>query len=201
MSGFASSIWRSVKGRQVWVSCGVGVRLPGEADRRHHAVEELAGTADEGQAFEVLFAPGRLADEHHPRLRIAGGEHQLLRRLAQPAALEAVEQGAEVFQARGVSCQFARRHDGGIRRRRGVERGRNRRRARGCTRKQGRAGRFRRGSGDRQFLVRRSDWGGLRIRAEAVHRLFLQHGIDAGLHIEGEDRAQIGIVGIHGHEA
>ena len=27
--GAASSIWRSMKGRQISVSCGVGVRLPG----------------------------------------------------------------------------------------------------------------------------------------------------------------------------
>ena len=29
MSGLASSIWRRMKGRQIAVSCGVGVRLPG----------------------------------------------------------------------------------------------------------------------------------------------------------------------------
>ncbi len=29
ISGFASSIWRWMNGRQIWLSCGVGVRLPG----------------------------------------------------------------------------------------------------------------------------------------------------------------------------
>ena len=28
-SGLASSIWRRMNGRQIWLSCGVGVRLPG----------------------------------------------------------------------------------------------------------------------------------------------------------------------------
>ena len=36
-----------------------------EPDRRHHQVEQLAGAPDEGQAFEVLLASRRLADEHH----------------------------------------------------------------------------------------------------------------------------------------
>ena len=181
-----------------------------ETDRSHHAVEELAGAADEGQAFDVLLAPGRLADEHHLRLRIAGGEHQLLCGLAQPAALEPVEQGAQVVEAGGAFRQLPRRHDGCVRRWRGIGdrlRGKCRARVRSATtRKQRQAGGPCRcnlciGGGSRRLIERRRclglrTEGGSRIAGKAIHRLFLQHGIDARLHIEGEDRAQFGRVGI-----
>ena len=66
-----------------------------EPDRRQHAVEQLAGAADERQALDVLVAARRLADEHHARLRIAVGEHQAARGGVQRAAVEAVEHGAQ----------------------------------------------------------------------------------------------------------
>ena len=82
MSGLASSIWRSVNGRQICALLrrrrAVAGRAPRndvgdigagavEADRRDHQVEQLAGASDEGQAVEVLLASRRLADEHHAR--------------------------------------------------------------------------------------------------------------------------------------
>ena len=79
-------------------------------------VEQLAGAADERQALDILVAAGRLADEHHARLRIAVGEHELRGGRAQRAALEAVENGAQLVEAGGAAGRFARRHDGGIRR-------------------------------------------------------------------------------------
>ena len=63
-----------------------------EPDRRDHAVEQLAGTADERQALDVLVAPGRLADEHDARLRIAVGEHQPRGGVFQRAAVEFFQQ-------------------------------------------------------------------------------------------------------------
>src|SRR5216684_1806801 len=74
MSGSASSIWRKMKGRQIPLSCGVGVRFP---DGRHHAIEQLAGAADERKALQIFVAPRCYPDEHQPRLRIAVRENQL----------------------------------------------------------------------------------------------------------------------------
>ena len=42
-----------------------------------HAVEKLAGAADEGLALKVLIAARRFADEHDMGLRIAVGEAQI----------------------------------------------------------------------------------------------------------------------------
>ena len=79
-----------MNGRQICVSCGVGVRLPGgrhgnhvgdvglaavEPDRGDHPVEQLAGTSDKRQALDVLVAAGRFADEHDAGLRITVGKH------------------------------------------------------------------------------------------------------------------------------
>ena len=123
-SGFTSSIWRWMNGRQICVSCGVGVAVAGrpprnhvgdvglaavEPDRRHHPVEQLAGAADERQALDVLVAPGRFADEHDPRLRIAVGEHQPRRGVLQRAALELLQQRAQRLQRRRGSRRLARR--------------------------------------------------------------------------------------------
>ena len=62
--------------------------VPRQADRREHAVEKLAGPADEGQALDVLVAARRFADQHDPAFRIAVGEDELRRRQAEIAAVE-----------------------------------------------------------------------------------------------------------------
>jgi hypothetical protein len=117
-SGPASSIWRSVNGRQIADSCGVGVRLPGrppghdvgdidrraiEPDRRQHAVEQLAGAADERQALDVLVASWRLAHEHHARLRVAVGEHELGGGGAHAQPSKRSRIAAQFFEAGGAS--------------------------------------------------------------------------------------------------
>ena len=117
MSGLASSIWRSVNGQADLALLrrrrAVAGRAPRndvgdigggavEPDRRHHPVEQLAGASDERQPLEILLASRRLADEHHARLRVAVGEHQLLRGRAQRAALEPVS------MARSSSSDAAR---------------------------------------------------------------------------------------------
>ena len=122
-----------MNGRQICVSCGVGVRLPGgrqgmhvgdvglaaiEPDRRDHAVQQLAGTSDEGQALDILVAAGGFADEHDARLGIAVGKHQPRRGVLQRATLESFQQRAQRFQRRRGSCCFARGGNRGLRRRR-----------------------------------------------------------------------------------
>ncbi len=87
-----------------------------EADRRQHAVEQFAGTADEGQALDVFVAAGRFADEHHARLRIAVGEYQLRRGRLQRAAVEFLQNGAQLVERLGAFCRFARGHGGLVRR-------------------------------------------------------------------------------------
>ena len=52
-----------------------------EPDRRDHPVQQLAGTPDEGQPFDVFLASGGFANEHDARLRIAIGKHQARRRV------------------------------------------------------------------------------------------------------------------------
>ena len=89
-----------------------------EADRGDHAVEQLARAADERQALDVLVAAGRLADEHHARLRIAVGEHELGRGRSQRAAVEFVEQRAQRLQRRRGARGLARGGDRRIGRRR-----------------------------------------------------------------------------------
>ena len=83
-----------------------------EADRRQHAVEQFAGAADEGQALDVFVAAGRFADEHHARPWVAVGEHQLRRGRFQRAAVEFVENGAQLVERLGAFGRFARRHGG-----------------------------------------------------------------------------------------
>ena len=89
-----------------------------EADGGQHAVEQFAGAADEGQALDVFVAAGRLADEHHPRLRIAVGEHQLGGGGLQRAAFEALQHGAQLVERLGGFRRFARGHDRFLGRRR-----------------------------------------------------------------------------------
>ncbi|SOR27794.1 protein of unknown function [Methylorubrum extorquens] len=89
----------------------VGAR-PVETDRRHHPVEELAGASHERLADPVLVGPRCLADEHHPRLRIAVGEDEVLGSEAQAAALEAAQQlfqFVEGLHLRGPCPRIVRR--------------------------------------------------------------------------------------------
>ena len=73
----------------------------GEPDRGEHAVEQLAGAADEGLALQVLVAARRLADQHDARGDAAAGEAQALRRALERAAFELGEQRLELGQRRG----------------------------------------------------------------------------------------------------
>src|SRR5581483_3998772 len=68
-----------------------------EADRSQHQVEQFSGSADEGLACEILVAAGRLTDQHDPGLRIAAREYELRRRRLQGAAIELVQQIAQLF--------------------------------------------------------------------------------------------------------
>ena len=87
-----------------------------EPDRRDHPVQQLAGTSDERQALDVLVAPGRFADEHDARLRIAVGKHQPRRGVFQRAAVEIFQQRAQRLQRRRGSRRFPRRCDRRLRR-------------------------------------------------------------------------------------
>jgi len=64
------------------------------------AVEQLAGAADERPADTVFVAARRLADEHDPRAGRAVGEDELGRRRLQPAAVKALQFGAQVVERR-----------------------------------------------------------------------------------------------------
>ena len=79
-----------------------------EPDRGDHPVQQFAGASDKRQALDVLVAPGRFADEHDARLRIAVGKHQPRRGVFQRAALEILQERAQCFQRRRCSRGFAR---------------------------------------------------------------------------------------------
>ena len=85
-----------------------------EPDRLDHAVEQFAGAADERAAGNIFLMAGRLADEHHAAFRIAVGENQLRRGVAQRAAFEAFEELAQIVEVRRGPGGFAGRHDGGV---------------------------------------------------------------------------------------
>ena len=125
---------RAVAGRPPRNDVGDIGRAAAKPDRRQHAVEQLAGAADEGQAFKILLAAGRLAHEHDGRLRIAVGKHQLLGGHFQRAALETLQDSSQFLEARRAFRRLARRHDGDLGRRRGGSRGRC-----GCRRFEGKA--------------------------------------------------------------
>src|SRR4029079_9401294 len=57
-----------------------------EADPVQQRLEQLSRLADEGDAVLVLVEPGRLADEHQLRMRIAEAEDHLRSRLGERAA-------------------------------------------------------------------------------------------------------------------
>ena len=116
-----------------------------------------------GGPLDVFLVAGRLADEHHARLRIAVGEDELRRgaRSAQPSKLSSSARSSSRLLA--LAGRLARRHDGDIGRRR-CRRRRRRRRARSLLRSgSGRRGfaltrpsgdRWRAGSGRRRLLRR-----------------------------------------------
>ena len=102
-SGSASSICRSMKGRQTLRLLGrrspVAGRAPGndigdvdapaiKPDRSQHPVEQLPRPADERAPDPVFVRSRRLADEHDPRAGDAVGEHELGRGPLQGAAVE-----------------------------------------------------------------------------------------------------------------
>src|SRR5207248_6555104 len=63
-----------------------------------HAIEELARSADEGLALEVLIAAGRLADAHHMRLGIAVAQGKVGRRALERAGIEPRQRGDNVVE-------------------------------------------------------------------------------------------------------
>jgi hypothetical protein len=202
-----------MKGRQMAVSCGLGSRLPGtprndvsdigalsiEPDRRHHEIEQLAGAPDEGQALEVLVAARRLAHEHHPRLRVAVGEHEAGGGGFQRAAVEAFEDRAQLVETRrGLGRLPRRRHRGVGGRRRQIARAAARFE---IARKDFTTRRCRGGLGavDRRRLNRRSRSRDRRRRiGEPIDRRLAEQRVDARLLVEGEQLAG-GFVAVGGH--
>src|SRR6516225_3036992 len=71
-----SLLWcrRAVARRPPWHDIGDVGRRAVETDRRHHAVEQFAGTSDERPADNIFIVARRLADEHDAALRIAVGK-------------------------------------------------------------------------------------------------------------------------------
>ena len=74
--------------RAPWNDVGYIGGCPVEADCREHLVEQPARAADEGQAFEVLVAARRFADQHQVGVRIAVGKDQVLGGEFEVAAVE-----------------------------------------------------------------------------------------------------------------
>ena len=146
-----------------------------EPDRRDHPVEQFSGTSDKGQALDVLVAPGRFADEHDARLRIAVGKHQPRRGVFQRAAVEIFQKRAQRFQRRRRSRRFARDGDGRFRRGRYFA-------ARNCRR---RGGHFPQRAGWRRLADRGGGDRGVGL-AQPIDRLLRQRAIDPGLQIKGQ---------------
>ncbi|MGY4425858.1 hypothetical protein ACVWY2_008307 [Bradyrhizobium sp. JR6.1] len=156
--------------------------------RRDHAVEQLAGAADERQSLDVFVAARRLADEHHARLWIAIGKHQPGRGVLQRAAVECLHQRAQGFKRRRGACGRARGGDCGVRRdgdfaaRNGRHRWRAQRIERSWTRRGG-----------------RGNWLGL---FQPVDRLVAKRAIDPGLEVKGQQLLQCrGGLGRQGHDS
>ena len=80
---------RAVSGRTPGHDVGDVDLGPVEADGGEHPVEQLAGAAHERLADPILVGARCLADEHHPALRIAIGEGEVLGAEFQRAAIEA----------------------------------------------------------------------------------------------------------------
>ncbi len=106
--------WRAVAGWPPWNDIGDIGASTIKPDRAHHQIEELARAADERQAGTIFVSAGRFADEHHACARCTISEHKLLGGLAQAAALEAVEDGAQFIERGGFAGRFARLHDSHI---------------------------------------------------------------------------------------
>ena len=68
-----------------------------DARRLERAVEEASGRPDEGQPLLVLLVARLLADQHHPRVRVAGAEHRLRGVRPQRAVLAASRLLAQCF--------------------------------------------------------------------------------------------------------
>src|SRR5262249_39207627 len=108
--------WCAVAGRPPWHDIGDVRRATIETDRRHHAVEQFAGSSDEGTAENIFVVTRRLTDEHDAALRIAVGKNQLRRRCPQRAAFEAGKEHLQFVQRGGGPRRFTGRHHGGLRR-------------------------------------------------------------------------------------
>ena len=101
-----ASMWRSRNGRIIAISSGEASRSCGgrhgmtlrqikrklrigavapQADGGEHPVQQLPGSAHERAPLTVFLASRRIADHHHPRLRIAIGKHQVARAALQLA--------------------------------------------------------------------------------------------------------------------
>jgi hypothetical protein len=76
-----------------------------QADRRQHAVEQLAGAADERAAEAVLIRTRALADDHHRGHRIAVGEDRVGRGALQAATIEAGDQCGERRYSLGAGSE------------------------------------------------------------------------------------------------
>ena len=172
---------RAIAGRPPRHDVGDVDRRAVEADRRQHAVEQFAGAADERQALDVLVAAGCFADEHHARLRVAVGEDKLAGGCLQRAAVEFIENGAQLLECFCAFCRRARRQCGFIGRgRRGAgRRGLGlecRRRCRAC-RAGGRRAAARPSQSDRPVLRPRARRRRLRCRSRAGRALVCR-GVD-----------------------
>src|SRR5262249_32759004 len=111
--------WRTVPGGSPGHDVGDVRGLPVKPNGRQHAIQELAGAADERQPGNVLVTPGSLADEHHPRFRVSIGEDKLSCSGSQCTAFEAKQDFPQLFKASRASCHLARSPSGRLRRDRG----------------------------------------------------------------------------------
>ena len=100
--------WCAVSRRPPGNDVGDIGRCPVETDRRKYTVEQLSRPADERQPFDVLVAPGRLADQHQVGFGIAVGEDHLLGREFQIAAVESLHGHSQFVERRGRRRQLAR---------------------------------------------------------------------------------------------
>ena len=154
--GFTSSICRWMNGRQICVSCGVGVRLPGGRHGMTLAMLD-AGLSSSPARSRVLIirssacpnvqrtavprcppAARSLADEHDARLRVAVGEHQACGGRFQRAAVEQFSSSARrAIERRRGPRRLAPTGSATLRRRGGCLAARGRDRGSHCLRSAG----------------------------------------------------------------
>src|SRR5215213_10843291 len=79
-----------------------------QADRRQHAIEELARPADEWLALLIFIAARRLADEHDARLRIAVSKDEIGGSAFQRAGIELPQRRRDIGKARACGSDSAR---------------------------------------------------------------------------------------------